>query len=124
MLPTTLWGKSPCEFSESVIGKPQNTSSWSSSEADCRDAVCVGVLRNSTVMPLESSRAFSVPIHFTGGTETRLARNLSCIVLVIDARVRPNTQVRAEHLGATTGHLFEVMMAICHQGAFRQLWKK
>ena len=30
---------------------PQNTSSWIGSEAECRDAVCVGVLRNSTVMP-------------------------------------------------------------------------
>ena len=46
------------------------------------------------------------------------------IVLAIAARVGPNTQDRAEHLVATTGHLFEDMMAICHQGAFRQLWKK
>ena len=48
MLPTTLWGKSPCEVAESVIRRPQNTSSWTGSEAECRDAVCVGVLRNST----------------------------------------------------------------------------
>ena len=40
------------------------------------------------------------------------------------ARVGPNTQDTAEHLAATTGHLFEDMMAICHQWAFRQLWQK
>ena len=51
MLPTTLWGKSPCEVAESVIRRPQNTSLWTGSEAECRDAVCVGVLRNNTVMP-------------------------------------------------------------------------
>ena len=48
LLPTTLWGKSPCEVSESVIRRLQNTSSWTDSEAECRDSVCVGVLRNST----------------------------------------------------------------------------
>ena len=36
---------------ESVIGRPQNTSSLTGSEAECRVAVCVGVLRNSTVIP-------------------------------------------------------------------------
>ena len=36
---------------ESVIGKPQHTSSWSDSEAVFRVAVCVGVLRNSNVNP-------------------------------------------------------------------------
>ena len=41
MLPTTLWGKSPCEVAESVIRRLQNTSSWTGSEAECRDAVCV-----------------------------------------------------------------------------------
>ena len=51
LLPTMLWGKSPCEVAESVIRRPQNTSLWTGSEAECRDAVCVGVLRNSTVMP-------------------------------------------------------------------------
>ena len=65
-------------------------------------------------MPLSRSqaRAFSVPIHFTGGTETRFARNLSCIVLVIEARVGPNT---AEHLTAATGHPFkDVMPHVTH----------
>ena len=51
MLPTTLWGKSPCEVAESVVRRPQNTSSWSGSEAEFRDAVCDGVLRNSTFIP-------------------------------------------------------------------------
>ena len=51
MLPTTLWGKSPCEVAESVFRRQQNTSLWTGSEAECRDAVCVGVLPNSTVMP-------------------------------------------------------------------------
>ena len=46
-----LWGKSPCEVAESVIGRPQITSSWTSSESKCRVAVCVGVLRNSTFIP-------------------------------------------------------------------------
>ena len=50
MLPTTLWGKSPCEVSECVIRRLQNTISWTGSEAECRNAVCVGVLRICTVM--------------------------------------------------------------------------
>ena len=40
----------PCEVAESVIRRLQNTSSWTGSEAECRNAVCVGVLRNCTVM--------------------------------------------------------------------------
>ena len=35
MLPTTLWEESPCEVAESVIRRPQNTSSWTGSEAEC-----------------------------------------------------------------------------------------
>ena len=46
MLPTTLF-----EVAESVIGRPQNTNSWTGSEAELRDAVCVGVLRNSIFIP-------------------------------------------------------------------------
>ena len=41
MLPSTLWGKSTCEVSENVIRRLQNTSSWTDSEAECRDAVCL-----------------------------------------------------------------------------------
>ena len=41
----------PCEVAERVIRRPQNTSLWTGSEAECRDAVCVGVLHNRTVMP-------------------------------------------------------------------------
>ena len=48
----------------------------------------------------------------------------SRIVLAKNPRVGPNTQNRAEHLVATTGHLFEDMITTCHEGAFRQLWKK
>ena len=51
ILPTKLWGKSSCEVAESVIRRPQITISWTSSESKCRDAVCVGVLRNSTFIP-------------------------------------------------------------------------
>ena len=51
LLPTTLWGKSPFEVAESVIGRPKDTSSWAGSESECRVAVCVGVLRNSTFIP-------------------------------------------------------------------------
>ena len=43
--------ESPCEVAESVIRRPQNTISWTGSEPENRDAVCVGFLRNSTVMP-------------------------------------------------------------------------
>ena len=39
---------SPFEVAESVNGRPKDNSSWSGSESECRDAVCVGVLRNST----------------------------------------------------------------------------
>ena len=41
-------GESPRVKFQSVIRRLQNTSSWTDSEAECRDAVCVGVLRNST----------------------------------------------------------------------------
>ena len=43
-----LWGMSPFEVSESFIGRPKDTSSWTGSESECRDAVCDGVLRNYT----------------------------------------------------------------------------
>ena len=33
--------KSLCEIAESVIRRLQNTSSWTGSEAECRDAVCL-----------------------------------------------------------------------------------
>ena len=39
MLPTTLWGKAKFEVAESVIRRLQNTSSWTGSEAECRDPV-------------------------------------------------------------------------------------
>ena len=39
MLPTTLWGKSPCEVAASVIRRLQNSSSWTDSEAECRFSV-------------------------------------------------------------------------------------
>ena len=42
---------SPFDLAESVIGRLQNTSSWTGCESECRDAVCVGVLRNSTFIP-------------------------------------------------------------------------
>ena len=44
--PSDVVGKSPCEVAESVIRRLQITSSWTSSGAECRDEVCVGVLRN------------------------------------------------------------------------------
>ena len=39
MLLSTLWGKSPCEVAETVIGRLQNTSSWTGNEAECRVSV-------------------------------------------------------------------------------------
>ena len=50
-VPNDVVGKSPFEDSEIVIRRLQNTSSWTGSEAECHDAVCVGVLRNCTVIP-------------------------------------------------------------------------
>ena len=41
ILPTTLCGKSPCSVAASVFRRLQNTSSWTGSEAECRDAVCL-----------------------------------------------------------------------------------
>ena len=41
ILPMKLWGKSPCEVSESVIRRLQNTISWTGIETECRDAVCL-----------------------------------------------------------------------------------
>ena len=55
MLPTTLREMSPCDVAESVIGRPQNTSSWTGSEAECRDAVCVG----SANLVLSGGKTFS-----------------------------------------------------------------
>ena len=49
--PTTLWGKSPFEVAESVNGRPKVTRTWTGNESECRDAVCDGVLRNSTFIP-------------------------------------------------------------------------
>ena len=49
----------PCDVAESFIGRPQNTSSWTGSEAECRDAVCVGVLCNSTVIRVHSLESVS-----------------------------------------------------------------
>ena len=61
MIPTTLWGKSPFEVAENVIGRPKDTSSWAGSESEYRDAVCVGVLRNSaTSWPLSFGRETSL----------------------------------------------------------------
>ena len=37
-----------------------------------------------------------------------------CLVLALQARQGPNTQDKAERLMATTGHLFEEMMATYH----------
>ena len=59
MLPTTLREMSPCDVAECVIGRPQNISSWTGSEAECRDAVCVGVLCNSTVIRERSLESVS-----------------------------------------------------------------
>ena len=42
ILPTTLRGKSPCSVTEeSIIRRLQHTNSWTDSEAECPDAVCL-----------------------------------------------------------------------------------
>ena len=45
-----LCGESPRAKVQCVIRRLQNTISWTGSEAECRNTVCVGVLRNCTVM--------------------------------------------------------------------------
>ena len=47
LLPTMLWGKSPCEVAESVIRRLQNTISWTGSEAECRDGLPLRISRRS-----------------------------------------------------------------------------
>ena len=47
--PNDVDGMSPCNVAENVIGS-RRTPVVTSSEAECRDAVCIGVLRNITVM--------------------------------------------------------------------------
>ena len=73
ILPTTLWGKSPCEVAEeSVIRRLQNTSSWTGSEAECRDAVCLAFSKRrcgeSPHVKLQrvSSEDHRTPILWTG----------------------------------------------------------
>ena len=51
----------PCEVAESVIRRPQNTSLWTGSGAECRNAVCVGVLRNCS---------HAVSAHWSSSTES------------------------------------------------------
>ena len=63
--------------------------------------------------------------------------SVTAFVLAMEAREGPNTQDRAEHLTAATGHTFEDVMTTYHppgiagqvagtssntQSAFRQLW--
>ena len=95
--------KSPCEVAESVIGRPQNTISWTGSEAVCRDAACVGFLRNSTVIlwTFTSERS----------TERGSLVYPTIFVSAMETRECPNTQVQAEHLTAATGHPFEDVTA-------------
>ena len=100
---------------QSVSGQPSNAAvsqDASFSFSGHAPALASGSASNTTLCNtsslLESSRAFSVPIHFTG-TETR-QRNLSCIVLVIEARLGPNTQDQARRLMAETGHHLEDMI--------------
>ena len=123
--------KSPCEVAESVIGRPQNTISWTGSEAEYRDAACVGFLRNSTVIlwTFTSERS----------TERGPLVSPTIFVLTMETRECPNAQVQPEHLTAATGHPFEDVTASYHplgiagkvagkssntQWAFRQLWKQ
>ena len=57
----TLWGKSPCEVAESVVGRPQNTFLWIGSEAEfqrCGQRWSSSQLRN-----------YSVSAHLRGSTE-------------------------------------------------------
>ena len=46
--------KSLCEVAESLIRRLQNTSSWTGSEAECRDAVCVACSQRSCGESLRS----------------------------------------------------------------------
>ena len=96
-------------------------------------------LGNSRGVPLRSASSFNWHSFFEGDQVTHsvvvpdfhehgavysvtlgnLGHSLSaekqiCIVLAMEARVGPNTQDRAEHLTAATGHLFKEVMATCH----------
>ena len=54
---TTLWGMSPFEVAESVNGRPKDNSSWTGSDSECRDAVCVGFSqRRCGKVPVRSCR--------------------------------------------------------------------
>ena len=78
-------------------------------------APCSPILRGVQVFTsLFPQRAIST--HHSGPHHMR-------IVLASKARVGPTLKT-AEHLVATTGHLFEDMITTCHEGAFRKLWKK
>ena len=61
--PNDVVRMSPCEVSESVIRRLQNTISWTGNETECRVSVCVGVLRNSTQersLPVADRARFTV----------------------------------------------------------------
>ena len=119
ILPTKLWGKSLCEVAESVYRRPQITSSWTGSESECRDAVCVGVLRNSIFIQPERSLE---SVNCTGFEDTLnilAALVLRCtpsaekyvhMVSSIESRLGPSTQDKAQRLMATTGHFCEHAM--------------
>ena len=102
ILPTKMWGKSPCEVAESVIRRPQNTNSWTSSESECRDAVCLGVLRNCTDvhhphLPLCSSV-------FCRGQGVGDSRNLGMSVIRLYVSSRSESHVS----GCRSDHWFRV----------------
>ena len=84
-----LCRKSPCEVAESVIRRLQNTISWTGSEPEYRDAVCVGFLRNSTVILWT----------FTSERSTERGSLFPIFVLAMEAREGPNTsrQSRESH---------------------------
>ena len=84
--------KSPCEVAESVI---RNTISWTGSEPEYRDAVCVGFLRNSTVIMWT----------FTSERSTERGSLFPFFVLAMEARKVRTLQDKAESLMARRDRL-------------------
>ena len=84
-----FWRKSLCEVAESVIRRPQNNILWTGSVPEYRDAVCVGFLRNSTVILWT----------FTSERSTERGSLFPFFVLAMEAREGPNTsrQSRESH---------------------------
>ena len=111
-------GKSPFEVAESVIGRPKDISSWKGNESECRNAVCVGVLRSSTFIPC----ALTGERQLNGFRESleNLGRSRSSekhvrLVLAMEVREGQNAEDKADRLMAAIVHHLEDVIALLRQ---------